>query len=388
MYSGRGKRGGERLPVSGLDSYARSVLNGRRGLLPQALRAMLALLAPIYCIGLEVYLLPFELGIRKRFRLPCQVICVGNLTTGGTGKTPLTQALCRALVARGLSVAILSRGYGGSFEHKCAVVSDGQRVRLTASEAGDEAYLLARTLPGVPVVVGKNRRVTGRLACEQFHPDVIVMDDGFQYWQLHRDLDVVLLNACAPFDNGWTFPRGLLREPPWHLRRAGAVVLTNVERAGPDRTLGLMARVRRLAPGRPVFTADLAPRSLQLLGGEDERPLGWVNGRRVGAISALGNPASFESMLGQLGAVVAARFRYPDHTTRTVGELESALDRASAAGADALITTEKDAVKMAPLRGSLPILVLRVVMRLDQERSFMETVLERSGLGRLDARYG
>jgi tetraacyldisaccharide 4'-kinase len=370
-----------------MESYVVSVLGGRRGLVPQALRALLTPLAPIYCAGLKLYLLPYSLGIRKRFRLPCRVISIGNMTAGGTGKTPLTESLCRSLQSRGLTVAILSRGYGGRFERKSAVVSDGQRVRLTASEAGDEAYLLARALPGVAVVVGKDRRVTGRLACEQFNPDVIVLDDGFQYWQLHRDLDIVLLNAYAPFDNGWTFPRGLLREPPSHLKRAGVVVLTNAARAGADRTLGLIGRVRRLAPGRRIFTADLAPRSLQLLGSEETQSPSWLNGKKVGAICAVGNPASFESMLGNLGAVVAARFRFPDHTTRTVGEVESALEKAGAAGAEALITTEKDAVKMAPLRGSLPILVLKVALRLHEERGFLETVLERSGLGALRTRF-
>ena len=101
-----------------------------------------------------------------------------------------------------------------------------------AKEAGDEAHLLAKTLPGIPVVVGKDRRVTGKLAVEQFAPDVVVLDDGMQFWQLHRDLDIVLLNACEPFDNGWTFPRGLLREPPSHLKRARIIVLTNARSAG------------------------------------------------------------------------------------------------------------------------------------------------------------
>ena len=127
-------------------------------------------------------------------------------------------------------------------------------------------YLLARTLPGVPVVVGKDRRVTGALAVGTFAPDILVLDDGMQFWQLHRDLDVVLLNACAPFDNGWTFPRGLLREPPSHLRRAGVVVLTNARRAGSAQIgSGAGAGGETIAPGRPIFTADLAPLSLRNL---------------------------------------------------------------------------------------------------------------------------
>src|SRR5689334_11336801 len=136
------------------EAYLLSVARGRRGLVPSLLRAGLTALAPVYCAGLKTYLLPYDLGLRKRKRLPCPVICVGNLTTGGTGKTPMTQTVCRLLQAQGLHVAILSRGYGGQHEYGCAIVSDGQAVRLNAREAGDEAALLAETLPGVPVVVG------------------------------------------------------------------------------------------------------------------------------------------------------------------------------------------------------------------------------------------
>src|SRR5579862_5258893 len=229
-----------------------SVSRGRGGLLPGVLRAVLSALAPIYCAGLKSYLLTYRLGLRRQTRLRCRVISVGNLTTGGTGKTPMTQALCQRLMDSGHRVAILSRGYGGSFERGCAVVSDASKVHLTAAEAGDEAYLLATTLPGLPVVVGKDRRVTGALAVAQLGPDIIVLDDGMQYWQLHRDVDVVLLNAQDPFDNGWTFPRGLLREPPSHLARANIVVLTHALRAGTGKVSAVMDQVRRLAPGRPI----------------------------------------------------------------------------------------------------------------------------------------
>jgi tetraacyldisaccharide 4'-kinase len=226
------------------------------------------------------------------------------------------------------------------------------------------------------VVVGKDRRATGTLAVRQFHPDLSVLDDGLQYWQLHRDLDIVLLNACDPFDNGWTFPRGLLREPPRHLARAGIVVLTHTSRAGKEQVAEVIASVRRLAPDRPIFTANLTPYGLRSLMDQSTFPIDWLEGRRVAAVSALGNPDGFEAMIGDLGGVVAARFRYRDHQAITVAELDAICEEAGRGDAEALITTEKDAVKMAPLRNRLPILALQVRMQVDDERRFLRAVAE------------
>jgi len=359
---------------SGLESYLLAVARGRPGLVPTLLRGLLSAMAPAYCIGLELFLLPYRLGIRKRHRLPCPVLCIGNLTTGGTGKTPMTQAVCRLLRAAGKRVVVLSRGYGGQNEYGCAIVSDGERLLLTAKESGDEAYLLASTLPGIPVAVGKDRRVTGRLAWERFHPDVIVLDDGMQFWQLHRDLDIVLLNACEPFDNGWTFPRGLLREPPSHLRRAGIVVLTNAQRAGTEQVATVQKQVAKLAPGVPVFTADLAPTGLRALAGKIEYPLAWLQGQKVAALSALGNPAAFEAMLETLGANLLTRFRFRDHKQITDEELKRACDEAKADHVETVITTEKDAVKLNHEAVSLPLLALQVEMQIEGETELWRVV--------------
>ncbi len=359
---------------SGIESYLLAVARDRPGLVPMLLRGLLSALAPVYCLGLELFLLPYSLGIRKRHRLPCPVLCIGNLTTGGTGKTPMTQTVCRLLHAAGKRVVVLSRGYGGANEYGCAVVSDGERLLLTARESGDEAYLLAATLPGIPVIVGKDRRVTGMLAWKRFQPDVIVLDDGMQFWQLHRDLDIVLLNACEPFDNGWTFPRGLLREPPSHLRRAGIVVLTNAQRAGTEQVATVQKRVAKLAPGTPVFTADLAPTGLRALAGKIDYPLAWLQGQKVAALSALGNPAAFEAMLKTLGANLLTRFRFRDHQQITDVELVRVCREAQNAGVGAVITTEKDAVKLSPEHATLPILALQVMMKIEGETGFWNVI--------------
>ena len=358
---------------SELEQYLLEVYGGKRGLLPSLLRGGLGALAPVYCAGLKTYLLPYNVGLRKRTRLACPVICIGNLTTGGTGKTPMTQTLCRQLQARKQNIVVLSRGYGGANEYGCAVVSDGANVLLTADQAGDEAYLLAQTLTGVPVVVGKDRRVTGALAVERFAPDVIVLDDGMQFWQLHRDLDIVLLNAKAPFDNGWTFPRGLLREPPSHLRRAGIIILTNARLAGAAQLEQARRRVAQLAPQTPLFTADLVPDTLQSLDGSPPRPLEMLQGRPVIALSALGNPASFEAMLSGLGYNVVQTFRFRDHQRLSDANLADVFRASTRAGA-AVVTTEKDAVKMMGRTGDAPIYALRVQMQVERQDEFMASV--------------
>lgn len=361
-------------PENRLEAYLLGVIRGKPGLLPMLLRGVLTALAPVYRYGLDLYLLPYNLGILKRKRLPCPVISIGNLTTGGTGKTPMTQRLCRHLQTQGKRVAVLSRGYRGQNEFGCAVVSDGEKVLLNAKEAGDEVYLLAKSLPGIPIVVGKDRRVTGALACARFQPNVIVLDDGLQYWYLHRDLDMVLLNACDPFDNGWTFPRGLLREPPPHLKRAGIVVLTNVRRAGAERVSLLEEKVQQLAPGRPVFRADLAPTRLHALLSRETYPVDWLAGRKIASLCAVGNPASFEAMLEEQSAELVGKYRFRDHAAIALPDLERVLQEACGAGAEALVITEKDAVKMPLFKSPLLVLALHVEMQVEHEDAFLAAV--------------
>ncbi|HLJ54416.1 MAG TPA: tetraacyldisaccharide 4'-kinase, partial [Chthonomonadaceae bacterium] len=297
----------------------------------------------------------------------------GNLTTGGTGKTPTTQWLVRLIARSGARVGVIIRGYGGEYEHGCALASDGSRTLLTARQAGDEAYLLAQTLPGVPIGVGRDRIRTGRMLYDRFRPDVIVMDDGMQHWRLHRDLNIVLLNACAPFDNGWTVPRGMLREPKRNLRRAGIVLLTNARRATPEAVAAATREIESLAPGVPTFTADLAPVELRSLTAEAPSGLEWLRSRRVVAISAIGNPESFETELLALGAVLARTFRFADHHSLSAEELAAVQRVAIEEGADAIVTTEKDAVKL-PATCSVPLIALRVEMQVDRQAELLSAL--------------
>lgn len=355
-----------------LTAAALGVIRGRGGPVLGIVRFLLAVLAVVYSAGLDVYLLLYRLGIRRKKMLPCPVVSIGNLTSGGTGKTPMTETVCRLCLDIGMHPAIVSRGYRGSRSAVPAVVSDGVRMRLSARQAGDEPVVLAQALPGVPVVVGRDRRASGALAVGQFAPDLVVLDDGMQYWQLHRDLEIVLVNCVCPFDNGWTLPRGLLREPPRHLRRSSIIVVTNAERAGSEILEQVVRRVRKLAPGRPVFTANLRPVGLRDIRTGDWIPVAWLGDRPIAAVCAVGDPGAFEETLVRAGAQVVYSRRLMDHARISDAELASVEQQALAKSADAIVVTEKDAVKLSESERRLPVMALTVRMQLDHESEFVD----------------
>jgi len=361
------------------------------------LRALLTPLAWLHQVGLELYLLPFRTGLRRRFRLrdahgrPFPTIAIGNLSSGGTGKTPMAALVARRLMENGppgrprVRVALLSRGYRAEGEKSAVprVVSDGVNLLLDANAAGDEPTLLARLLPGVPVVIGRDRRRSGRLALEKFAPDVIVLDDALQFWQLHRDLDIVLLDARRPFDNGHVLPRGLLREPPRHLNRAGVVVLTRADRATKTELSEARARVVRLAPRAALFTAVHAPTAWMRLPENTALPLDTFAGRDVFVFAGIADFDSFVRTVELLGARTVALKRFPDHHVYSVGDLAE-LAR-GAAGCDAIVTTEKDAVKVAswwpPGNANAaapppPLHALRIALKLDDGPGFAACLRE------------
>ena len=351
---------------------------GDRGPVAALLRGVLTPLAWLHRAGLEAYLLPYRTGVRRRYRLPVPVVAVGNLSSGGTGKTPMAALVAGRLREGGRRVVLLSRGHRGSGEKGSAprVVSDGENVLLSPDEAGDEPVLLARLLPGVPVIVGRDRRASGRLAVELFRPDVIVLDDALQFWQLHRDLDVVLLDARRPFDNGYVLPRGLLREPPSHLARAGVVVLTRADRVEPDELARTVERVHGLAPDAAVLTARHAPLGWVEAASGALLPPGALAGKRVAAFAGIADGDAFRRSVEGLGAAVAAFTAFGDHHAYDAGEVAAL----ASASADAAVTTEKDLVKVAPLwpdpGSAVPLYALRIGMELSDETAFCARVNE------------
>jgi tetraacyldisaccharide 4'-kinase len=320
------------------------------GALLRAALAPVSALAALYALGASAHRGAYRAGLRTRQRLPCRVVSVGSLAAGGAGKTPLAAWLAATLHARGRRVAIASRGYGRA-DRGTRVVSDGVTVLCDAAEAGDEPLLLAAEAAGVPVVVGRDRGLAGRLAIERFGTDLLILDDGFQHHRLARDLDLVVLDGALGFGNGAVLPRGPLREPPGALAAAGAIVVMD----GPLSAAG-EARIAALAPHAARFAARRVPHSVRRLGGEGTDRPDVLRGRAVGLLAGIARPAGFRTTLEALGARVAAERTFPDHHAFAPSDLAGL-----AREAPVWVTTEKDAVKLDPAwAGTAELLVLRI----------------------------
>jgi len=313
---------------------------------------------------------------RTRFE-QTRIISVGNITTGGTGKTPATAWLVRRLQSEGQSVAVVGRGYGGELSSQGAVVSDGKTILLNAAQAGDEALLHARSLPGVPVVIGRDRVAVVQLAIEKFAPQVIVLDDGFQYWSLERNFDLVLLDARLPFGNGKLLPVGRLREPQSELERASAVLLTRADAASQAQLQQTQEEIRRFSAA-PIFVSSHAPQGLRNEAGGAVQELGFLRGQRVAALAALANNEPFFQLLKEQRAEVVETLGRRDHHHWQEKEVREFAAKAQKRGAGLLITTEKDAVKIAPeWCAPLPLFSLQIALQIENEAGLWELVKSR-----------
>ncbi|MGI5860459.1 MAG: tetraacyldisaccharide 4'-kinase [Myxococcales bacterium] len=300
---------------------------------------------------------------RKALKVGARVVSVGNLTVGGAGKTPVTIEVVRRLTARGERVAVLSRGYGRKGEGKAVVVSDGERILLDARAAGDEPVLIARSCPGALVLVGADRASLAQLAVAWLGARTLVLDDGFQHLRLARDLDIVVIDGSNPFGNGHLMPRGPLREPKQALAHAGLIWLSKVDQASPDSIERLAAEVRRLTGADPVRSAYRVAdvRRLEYDGGSVSLGPDALRGRRVYLLAAIARPESFARTVEGLGAEIAGATLLPDHAFFGDRRLEAAAAAARKAGAEAVVVTEKDAVRLAaPKTAGLPFLAVRV----------------------------
>lgn len=341
-----------------------------RGLKPAAARAGLRVLSWLYAFGIGAYWQMYRVGLLRRVRLKPAVISVGNLTVGGTGKTTTIQYLARLLCAEGVRVAILSYGYRAASKDAVGIVADEDGLRMEASEAGDEAVLLARSLPGVPVLIGRRRVISGAVAQERFRPDVLLCDDAFQYWRLERDVDLLLVDAVEPWGYGAVLPRGLLREPKRMAARADAILMTHADLVDPARRDALRRELEAFR--RPVWAARHAPTTLTDLDGHATEGLETLKGRRVLAASSLGDPASFEATLRNLGAVVTP-MRFPDHHRYTLNDVRR-VEQAAREENLTIVTTEKDAVKVHDLAAPGAWQALRIALAVDEETAFVTWV--------------
>lgn len=315
---------------------------------------------------------------KKRFLhdqpLGCLVVVVGNLTVGGTGKTPVVEKFARALRDRGRRVAILSRGYRSksapmwkkwwyrlshTAEPPPRIVSDGQRVLLDSEQAGDEPYMLARNLPGVFVLVDKNRVKAGTHAIKKFGCDTLILDDGFQYLPLKGRLNLLLVDKTNPFGNGHLLPRGILREPIKHLKRASYVFLTKSDGV---RDVELEELIQKHNPGVDIIECAHRPQFLQRFGSDERQPLEWLRGRRVGVFSGIAVPESFEKFIRDLGGHIQFTRRFLDHYRFTSEDFVSIFTEGIERKVEFIVTTEKDAVRLPE---GLPCAVAVYYLRLE-----------------------
>ena len=309
-------------------------------------------LSYIYGFGARVNLWLYEAGILSRRKLDCCVISIGNITVGGTGKTPTAQRVAMMVKDMGYRVVILNRGYRSHWDKPLGVVSDGKKIFMTSYEAGDEAYLMAKMMPGIPVVIGKNRDVTGSYAVDKLRAEVIIMDDGYQHWQLNRDLDIVLVDTLNLFGNGNLLPRGILREPLNHLNRADMFLFTKSDQSSQLTRTSLAENIRQYNTEAPIVESIHHPKEFVEIADwykgiqQNPLPLEELKGKKVMVFSAIGNPSSFEQNVSGCNLDIVEAIRYPDHHDYGMLEMQYIAERASTLKADALITTGKDAVKI------------------------------------------
>ena len=355
---------------------------------PGGVRFLLAILKGLSCIFAAIVALRYFLyrvGLKRRHPLGIQVISIGNVTAGGTGKTPVTEIFARTLAAEGRKVAILSRGYRRKeapwwqrlFTDVISpplVVSDGKHVLLDSATGGDEPYMLASNLPGVAVVVDRDRVKAGRYAIKRLGCDTIILDDGFQYQKLKHSIEVVLVDSTNPFGNGNMLPRGILREPVRHLKRADIIFLTKCR----GDVSAVVQEIRKYNKTAEIVECTHAPKSLKDVWSREEFPLTWLEGKTTCTLSGIASPKGFENSLRHLGAKVVWCERYADHHSYDSSEILYALNRTADMGADALVTTEKDAVRFPRLETSpVRCLYLRIAIEILRGRESFQDIINR-----------
>ena len=313
----------------------------------------------VYELAMRLRLCLYEKGVLGQEGLPCKVISIGNLTVGGTGKTPMVHYVATLLMKIGLEVAVISRGYGGHAQRSGGIVSNGKTIFMGPEASGDEPQLLALKLKGIPLLVGKDRCREARRAIKEFGVSVLVLDDGFQHLRMKRDLDLLLLDSKRPFGNGYCIPRGTLREPVRQMKRATAIVLTRwpeTRSTAPERSI-----TEACAEGRPMFKCRHVPEALFPAGKELPLEPSSLKGRRLFAFSGLGRNESFQETIGQLKGHLVGFSEFPDHHGYSHRDLRSIWKRARDLKVDNIITTEKDFVKIhTEIPVTPPLLVLAI----------------------------
>jgi tetraacyldisaccharide 4'-kinase len=321
--------------------------------------------------------------------LDCLVVVVGNLTVGGTGKTPVVERFAKELLKKGRKVAILSRGYKSKQDSPKRnlqnwyglkditpprIVSDGNEVFLNSEDAGDEAFMLARNLPGVVVLTDKNRVKAGRFAIEKFNVDTVILDDGFQYLHLKGQLNLLLVDQTNPFGNRCLLPRGILREPVRHLKRASYVFFTKSE-IEPE--LEILQTVRKYNPHAEIIRCVHRPKYFEEVNGLKKEKLTFLHEFYVGVFCGIASPRGFEDLIERMSGEVRFKQRYLDHHKYSNQELDKMFQQAKNSGADVMVTTEKDAVRIpANYKPIIPLLFVRMEIEIIEGFEDFEEAVE------------
>jgi tetraacyldisaccharide 4'-kinase len=358
-----------------------SVMHGQGANSVSPLASLLFVISALYGAAQKLRADCYRQNIFRPQKLPCNVISVGNITAGGTGKTPMTIYVAQKLRQLGARVAVISRGYKGGAESGGGVVSDGRNLLMDPEQAGDEPFLIAGRLENIPVIVGKNRFAAGMLAIRKFQSEVVVLDDAFQHLKLRRDIDIVLLDYTRPFGNTHLLPRGILREPVTALRRATACILTRTP-TGPDEAAATtLAGIKTHMPDIPIFTSSHHPYMYTIKCGIPtpfsatshfiaSHDSGQMKNQKVYGFSGIARNDDFQRTVATLGFNPMGFFEFSDHHKYSRDDLEKMVRIAKAAGADCLITSEKDHARIAhqkPLSMDLVVVGVRIAFTSDEQ---------------------
>lgn len=375
-----------------LEEWGTAVIFGQaRGFRATVMRILLRGFSWLFKLVVLARLYLFHSGIAKQARLGTLVVSVGNITVGGTGKTPVVELLARTLRERGRKVAILTRGYkseelttpqhwmdknGHPVSGLPKIASDGTTRYLSPLYSGDEPFMLAKNLDGVAVLVDKNRIKSGIFAIEQLGCDTLLLDDGMQYLKLAHELDIVLVDCEAPFGTGAMLPRGTMREPRSSLSRASYIILTKSGGRAQDE---LISKIRRYNPVADIIVSNHGPKYLENVFTGERLPLETLQDKWVACLSGIARPESFENSIKALGAKVEICRRFPDHHWFDQSELEEFYDRCGERAMDMIITTEKDAVRLEQPEGKqeVPIYFLRIEVEIAEGREHWNQCVNR-----------
>ncbi|MDR4506235.1 MAG: tetraacyldisaccharide 4'-kinase [Candidatus Scalindua sp.] len=358
--------------------YYVSILSGHeKGIISIPIRFLLSLCACLYFTVLQTRSALYKYGVARRRCLPVKVVSIGNITTGGTGKTPLVEFVARYLSSKKKKIAILSRGYGGrTASVSVTATSTAEVIERDKTGVNDEYLVLNENLNDIPILLGRDRILNGHKAIRNFGAEFIILDDGFQHIRLKRDLDIVIIDTLNPFAGEYLIPRGMLREPLKCLERADLFILSHCNQIHEEDLKTIYAKLRNFNSTIPICESTHHPVHVENLADNTKVKTLWLRKKRVYGLCAIGNPQSFAGTLKELDAEVIQFRTFLDHHAYTQAELDDIIAEAKSLRADAILVTQKDAVK---IRGKnihdARIMSLAIEIRITKGAKFLEEAL-------------